>query len=240
MSDVILQEPGLQETNGGYATLTGLGPLVSANKLYIKQRIRACEILSLLTGCEVEKKFNIHGAEGEVLYAAKEASHCCCRFLCGNVRALEINVADQTGKNVIRMSRPINCTGLCCGACYPYCTQSLNVAINGESVGTIRERATWCYPVYHVFDSVGSALLKIRGPLCHFGCCAEDVPFTVTSTDNGEHVATVTKKWGGFCREAVLDADNFVIDFLRNMSVDEKALILASAFLIDLMYFEQQ
>ena len=33
--------------------LIGLGPLRSANKLYIKQRIRASDVVSLLTGCEV-------------------------------------------------------------------------------------------------------------------------------------------------------------------------------------------
>ena len=52
-------------------TMIGLGPLRTANKLWIKQRIRASDILSNLTGCEVEKKFNIHGSEGEVLYSAK-------------------------------------------------------------------------------------------------------------------------------------------------------------------------
>jgi hypothetical protein len=36
--------------------LTGLGPLMATNKLCIKQRIRACEILSLVTGCEVKLK----------------------------------------------------------------------------------------------------------------------------------------------------------------------------------------
>ena len=80
--------------------------------------------------------------------------------------------------------------------------------------------------------------MKVRGPLFHFGLCGENVPFEVTSTENGSQVATITKLWSGCCREAVLDADNFVIDFNFNMSVEEKALILATAFLIDLMYFE--
>ena len=34
-------------------TMIGLGPLRTANKLWIKQRIRASDILSNLTGCEV-------------------------------------------------------------------------------------------------------------------------------------------------------------------------------------------
>ena len=50
----------------------------------------------------------------------------------------------------------------------------------------------------------------------------------------------MTKKWGGFCKEAVLDADNFQIDFFpeKNVTIEEKILILATTFLIDLMYYE--
>ena len=36
-------------------TLTGLGPLMSTNKLVLKQKIRACDILSACTGCEVNR-----------------------------------------------------------------------------------------------------------------------------------------------------------------------------------------
>ena len=104
--------------------------------------------------------------------------------------------------------------------------------------GIVRERATWCYPVFHIFDSLGSAILKVRGPMFHFGTCGENVPFDVISQENGGQVATITKLWGGCCRDAVLDADNFVIEFLLNTSVEEKALVIATAFLIDLMYFE--
>ena len=142
-------------------TMIGLGPLRTANKLWIKQRIRASDILSNLTGCEVEKKFNIHGSEGEVLYSAKEKSNCCCRFCCGNIRTLDISVRDPTGKDVINFSKPLNCAGLCCGICYPHCTQALKVSINTqiniETAGVVRECATWCYPVFHIFDSLGSA-----------------------------------------------------------------------------------
>ena len=41
--------------------------------------------------------------------------------------------------------------------------QALTVSVNGETVGTVRERATWLYPVYHVFDSVGNQVLAT----CH-------------------------------------------------------------------------
>ena len=51
--------------------------------------------------------------------------------------------------------------------------------------GVVRERATWCYPVFHIFDSLGSAILKVKGPMFHFGLCGESVPFEVTSVENG-------------------------------------------------------
>ena len=80
---------------------------------------------------------------------------------------------------------------------------------------------------------------KVRARLTNlifvYFCCR-----TESSKFNDDHIATITKKWGGFCKEAVLDADNFTIDFFaeKNVSVQEKMLLLATTFLIDLMYYE--
>ena len=56
----------------------------------------------------------------------------------------------------------------------------------------VRERATWFYPVFHIFDSLGSAVLKVKGPMFHFGLCGESVPFEVTSVENGSQVVIKT------------------------------------------------
>ena len=61
---------------GGQPILTGLGPMKSHNRLLIKQKLQTCEIL---TGCEQENRFNVTGAEGDILYWAKENSGCCDR-----------------------------------------------------------------------------------------------------------------------------------------------------------------
>lgn len=81
--------------------------------------------------------------------------------------------------------------------------------------------------------------MKIRGPFCHFGCC-DDVVFHVTNIE-GQEIATITKKWMGFCREAMLDADNFTVEYsdFVTLTAKDKAMILASIFLIDLMYYEE-
>ena len=78
------------------------------------------------------------------------------RFFCGDVRSFDMTISDQTTNEVIRLYRPLTCQGCCCSALYPHCTQALSVSVRGETVGTVRERATWWNPVYHVFDSVGN------------------------------------------------------------------------------------
>lgn len=215
------------------AVLTGLGPLKTTSSLCIKQKIQTCEIL---TGCEQENRFTITGPAGDVIYWAKEHSTCLQRFLCGNVRSFDMTISDQTTNEVIRLYRPLTCQGCCCSALYPHCTQALTVSVNGETVGTVRERATWWNPVYHVFDSVGNQVLKIRGPWCHFALC-DDVIFKVLDTD-GSSLASIAKKWKGCLRETLTDADNFEISFNEGLSTDTKVLVLGATFLIDMMYFE--
>jgi len=149
-------------------------------------------------------------------------------------------VQDQTGHEVANIRRPLNCAGWCCsGLCYPHCTQKAAVMVSGEYAGSVRERATWCYPVYHVFDGENEQKFKVRGPLCHLGCDCKDVTFSVLTAEEGVEVASVTKKWLGACAEAATDADRFDVEFaLPEMSAADKMLVLAAVFLIDLMYFE--
>ena len=79
-------------------------------------------------------------------------------------------------------------------------------------------------------------MLKIRGPACHFSMC-DDVNFHVRDMD-GSEVALVAKKWMGCFKEALTDADNFIIDFNEGLSIETKVLVFGATFLIDMMYFE--
>ena len=90
---------------------------------------------------------------------------------------------------------------------------------------------------YWLIDQIQTLqVLKIRGPACHFSLCA-DVYFQVLDTDGAE-MALISKKWMGCFKEALTDADNFVIDFNEGLPLETKVLIFASTFLIDMMYFE--
>ena len=52
-STISTESPSTSSYNIESQELIGLGPLRSASKLFIKQRIRASDICALLTGCEV-------------------------------------------------------------------------------------------------------------------------------------------------------------------------------------------
>ncbi len=114
------------------------------------------KIVAFSFRCKAEKKYAIQGPSGETLYWARETSGCGARCCLAELRPLRISVSDQTGAEVFSMRRPLNCSGCCCGFCYPHCTQKVEVvapAAEGRTVvGCIRERATWCFPVYHVFE----------------------------------------------------------------------------------------
>ncbi|XP_023337809.1 phospholipid scramblase 2-like [Eurytemora carolleeae] len=217
----------------GGRVLTGLGPLRDVDSIIIKQKISTCE---LLTGCEMENRFLICGPQGDTLFWAKEHSNFCNRLWCGSVRSFNMSITDQTNQTVMEINRALACQGLCCSFLYPYCTQELNVSVGSQSVGTIRERATWWSPVLHIFDSVGNQVLKVRGPNCLFFCC-DDINFSVLNTDGAE-VGSITKKWMGCWKETLTDADNFLLTFNPGMDVSEKVLIIAATFLIDVMFFE--
>ena len=72
MSAVELSDVNLENGNGNGTlteqTLTGLGPLRSAKRLVIKQRIRLCDIVSLCTGCEVRIFVSNRYSSGRVLH----------------------------------------------------------------------------------------------------------------------------------------------------------------------------
>jgi hypothetical protein len=53
----------------------------------------------------------------------------------------------------------------------------------------------------------------------------------------GQRLAVITKEWDGALKELFTDADTFLVDF-ATVSLIERALILSSALLIDLSFFE--
>ena len=90
---------------------------------------------------------------------------------------------------------------------------SMEVSSQGEVLGSIHRRRTF--------------LSKYGGPKT----------FSFFNP-RGETTGQISKKWSGLLTEAISDADKFSIKFIGDWASADKALLLASAFTIDMDCFE--
>ncbi|KIH61836.1 Scramblase [Ancylostoma duodenale] len=85
-------------------------------------------------------------------------------------------------------------------------------------------------------DADDEVILRVKGPCCCVMCGCQDKKFPVKSplvdTATGENIGYITKKWGGFVREAYTDADLFSVTFPLELDVKAKAVLLGATFLI--------
>eukprot|EP00057_Strongylocentrotus_purpuratus_P010805 XP_011665279.1 PREDICTED: phospholipid scramblase 1-like [Strongylocentrotus purpuratus] len=95
-------------------------------------------------------------------------------------------------------------------------------------------------PHFDIQNAENQCVLKIRGRSCRCQgvMCTDDIEFKIITKDERTELGKVSKQWGGLLKEMYTQADNFGVQFPADMDVKTKALLLASTFLIDFMFFE--
>ena len=102
----------------------------------------------------------------------------------------------------------------------------------GRPLGHIRRRFGLLWRVYDLEDERGRVVARIKSPIWRLWT------FPVLDA-HGQTMGQISKKWAGFAQEYFTDADNFQIDFGKHAwTAQERALVLASAVLIDFDWFE--
>lgn len=81
-------------------------------------------------------------------------------------------------------------------------------------------------------------VLFLEGPGC--SCDFIDTEFEVLTASDESKVGAVTRKFPGFAKELFTHANVFGVNFPIDLAVEVKALLLASCFLIDFMYYQQK
>jgi len=97
-----------------------------------------------------------------------------------------------------------------------------------------------------VYDSVNQLQYKLKADCCQKGVqCAkypcepcQTVNFNVT-TVGGLVVASVMKKTAGYCASMVSTADNWIVTFPNNSTVETKALLTSASIFLDYLFFER-
>lgn len=208
----------------------GLEYLTVVDQLAIRQKV---ELLEAFTGWETNNKYGVINSAGQSVYLAVEDNDCCTRQCCGPARPFDIDLYDNYRKEVVNIHRPLRCN--CC--CFP--CQELEVCSTtcDRLLGTVQQDWSWWRPQFSLLDGNGERVLRISGPLFTYGLC-RDVVFDVLTVDRKTKVGEITKHWTGFSQEAFTKADHFGVTFPLDLDVQIKATLLATTFLIDFMYFE--
>lgn len=227
----------------------GLGPVQG---VMVKQKV---ELLEAFTGFETENEYKVFNEQGQEIANCKEETGCCNRIICGSHRSFDLELKTTSGMSILKMERP-HCSYSNYWLCFPVvpqicCLNELDVTdANGNLVGRIVQKWNWWKPKLEIEDASGSPIFEIEGPwcLCKYVCCpctacALKPTFKIYGA-GAEHedenvVATIGAEFSGFVKEAFTDADNFAVKFPPNAPPHHKALLLATTFLLDYMYYEK-
>jgi len=209
-----------------------LHPLLGLDTIVVKKKI---EMVEVVLGCETKNRYHIFDSQERELFRAKEDTDWCTRQCCGQARPVELPIVDTAGREVMHLTRPYRCQG----CCFPCCLQEAQVSLGQSGMGLASVEQQWSclLPNLVVKDQAGYPVFQINLPKwCVF--CA-DIHYKVWSIEDGEEVATITRQWPGFCKQALTDACHYTLNFPEHLDIKLKAALLGALFLLDFMYGEK-
>lgn len=188
-------------------------------ELVIRQQVEQMEIF---TPFETANRYSVYTSDGAQLMYAYEESGDLTRQFAGSHRALTIHVVESDGTPVLKASRD-----------FFWFRSHLRVDAEGRRVGALN-RVFGLGRKFALVDSSEREITRITSGMFR--------PHTfIANATGGAEIARVTKQWSGFGREMFTDADTFVVQFTdADTDNDFRLLMLASAFAIDLDFFENQ
>jgi uncharacterized protein YxjI len=198
-----------------------LPSLAAQRRMYVKQVFEMAELF----GFETRNKYRICDENGrDLLYAAEQQKGIfgfLTRQVFGHWRFFEMHFFDSARQPVMRGVHP-----------FRWFYQCLELhSRDGRLIGTIERQFSILTKTFHVHDAQGRVVLEVSSPFWRV--------WTFPFMRSGQEHARVAKKWSGLGSELFTDRDNFLVEYLQpGLTEDERALVLAAAIYIDLMYFE--
>lgn len=190
--------------------------LTRYSELVIRQQVEQMEIF---TPFETANRYSVHSSDGAQLMHAYEESGDLSRQFGGSRRGLTIHVVDGNGKPILKASRD-----------FFWFRSHLRVDADGRRIGALN-RVFGLGRKFALLDSNEQEITRITSGIFR--------PHTFIANGSGGELARVTKQWSGFGREMFTDADTFVVQFTDSSTDNNfRLLMLASAFAIDLDFFE--
>jgi hypothetical protein len=166
---------------------------------------------------------DMHIRPGPLLFKVREVSSVVGRVVAKSKRNAEFKLKNPvTGRVAMTLVRPYRVVG-----------QYIAVYDgNGSYLGKIKKAFNPLIADLTVYDAYDNPLDRIRGGL--------KLPWMRTlKIKKGQYdVGVITKKFGGPLKETLTDADTFDLLFPHDISLEEKALLIAATIFIDMLFFE--
>ena len=192
--------------------------LTRYSEIVIKQQVEHIEIF---TPFETANRYSVHSSDGAQIMHAYEESGGISRQFAGSHRALSIHVVDGGGAPILQASRD-----------FFWFRSHMRVDAGGRRIGALN-RVFGFGRKLALMDANEREITRLTSGLFR--------PHTFIAEGSGGEIARVTKQWSGFGREMFTDADTFVVQFTDGSADNDfRLLMLASAFAVDLDFFEKK
>eukprot|EP00747_Dinoflagellata_sp_TGD_P164414 gnl/TRDRNA2_/TRDRNA2_184321_c0_seq1.p1 gnl/TRDRNA2_/TRDRNA2_184321_c0~~gnl/TRDRNA2_/TRDRNA2_184321_c0_seq1.p1 ORF type:complete len:226 (+),score=48.76 gnl/TRDRNA2_/TRDRNA2_184321_c0_seq1:80-757(+) len=195
------------------------------------------QVFTFAEMCGIEAKNSYVIDEGRMFI--REESACLERICCSTNRSLTFIAhagPDKMAPEVLHMHKPFGIPCLC------LCRPEFEVTLpSGTPVGKVEDPFACCTMNQHIYNDQGELVFNVDGSICQCGLCCKlcaDVEFSVTDPHSGEEIGHITKP-KVTCMEMCKKINRFQVQFPEGCSEHDKALLVASAMLLDLAYFEE-
>jgi hypothetical protein len=247
----------INENNGNTSFENDLAKFMICKKIYIDQYYK---ISDLFVKCPLYYNYRIsleYDKEGEAYYLFNsiDLSSSCSHNICSNQsQSIKIDIGSydsrkEKRKKFIILQKPFRCACSCFCAC---CSRpTLNIFINNkekEMIGFIREIRTKYNPIMYIFYKNGILKYKIATSYCQCGYCCRNC-HCLKMCDKAKfdifNYNDFNEKSIGSIEKVIVrgnkvkpDYEQITVNLPSNASNLDKVLIMASAFFIDLLYYQ--
>lgn len=198
--------------------------LKECEKLLIQQQTSLREAVMESFDLEQENTYVVRDGIGRQMFlASEEAEHSWLfKSFLNASRPFTISVLPSNSRHGIRVTRP-----------FRFYFHEADVALlDGKKIGCVKKKFSILRRIYSVYDSKGRERFQIMGPVFK--------PWTFNIMVGQRQIGVIKKNWSGLAREALTEADNFTLEFPKELHPGLKLLLLGVVFLIDFVHFERQ
>ncbi|XP_075247768.1 phospholipid scramblase 2-like [Convolutriloba macropyga] len=190
------------------------------------------DLIEVLTGWSTANHYVIRNGNLQQVYMAFERTNEIDMYFRAQYRNFIMHIVDNHMQEVLRILRenPGGCGG-----------SNMHVDVEsppGQFIGSVEMGDTCCTsPEYILMDHRGKPKLLLKGESASM-CWAElGYAFDLITVD-GKKIGQIYKEFSNIVQEQYTNADNYILKFPRDLSVQMKALLIGAALQIDYVHFE--